>query len=309
MKDLQIANKISRAFGKTGLVLKKHSPEILVTTGIIGVVASTVLACRATIKAKDILDKTKQDVNTLSNWQDHVDKLPADYTEKDSKKDISIVKAKAGVQLAKTYAPAAALGVLSITCILAGSNILHKRNVALAAAYTTVDNSFKNYRKNVVDRFGEELDKELRYNIKAKEVEETVVDEKGKEKKVTKTVNTATDMPSGYAFFFDTGCAGWQKDAEHNKWYVLQQQNYANEKLKANGYLFLNDIYDMFGIPRTKAGQIVGWIYNKKGSEGDSFVDFGVFDLHNEAKRDFVNGYERTILIDPNVEGPILDLL
>lgn len=312
MGHSKIGSKLSRSFGKAGLKLRKHSPEILVVTGIVGVVTSAVLACRATTKASAILDNSKKNLDTLSKWEDHRDQLPAGYNAEDNKKDIAIVKAQTGLQLAKTYAPSVALGALSIGCILASTNILHKRVVASAAAYTTLDNSFKNYRKRLIDRFGEELDKELKYDIKTKEVEEKVVDEKGKEKTVKKTINVVGDDPNKYsefAFFFDDGCFGWQKDAEHNKWFVLQQQNYANEKLKAQGYLFVNDVYDMFGVPRTKAGQIAGWIYDEKKPNGDNYVDFGVFDTHKEKSRDFVNGYERVLLIDLNIDGNILDLI
>lgn len=310
MKKLNVMNKMTRTFGKAGLQLKKHSPEILVVTGVVGMVASAVIACKATPKAHEILNDAKKNINTLKHWEEHKDVLPADYNKEDSKKDITIIQAKTGLQLAKTYAPALVLGTLSVACIFASNNMLHKRNVALAAAYTTVDKSFKDYRQRVIERFGEELDKELKYNIKTKEIEKTVVDENGKEKTVKETVDVIdTKTPSEYAFFFDNGCVGWQKDAEHNKWFVLQQQNYANDKLKAQGYLFLNDVHDMFGVPRTKAGQIVGWIYDEKHPNGDNHVDFGVFNIHREENRDFVNGYERTILLDPNVDGPILDLI
>ena len=184
--------------------------------------------------------------------------------------------------------------------------------MALAAAYATVDKSFKDYRKRVVERFGEELDRELKYNIKAKEIEETVVDEKGKEKTVKKTVEVVDPNEySEFARFFDDGCLGWTKNPETNLFYVKCQQNYANEKLKSQGYLFLNDVYDMFGIPRTKAGQIVGWIYDKDNVDGDNdnFVDFGIFNPKNGKARDFVNGHERVILMDFNVDGNIWDLM
>ena len=65
----------------------------------------------------------------------------------------------------------------------------------------------------------------------------------------------------------------------------------------------------MLGIPRTQAGQIVGWIYDEKHPIGDNKVDFGIYNTYNEANRNFVNGYERTILLDFNVDGNILDMI
>ena len=196
--------------------------------------------------------------------------------------------------------------------MLASNNILRKRNVALAAAYTAVDRGFKEYRGRVIERFGEELDKELKYNLKAREVEEVVVDENGKETTVKKTIHTTDIDPSDpnsysqYARFYDDGCTGWEKDSEHNLFFLKCQQNYANELLRSRGYLFLNEVYDMIGVPRSKAGQVVGWRYDEKNPTGDNYVDFGIFDIHNEKSRDFVNGYERTILLDFNVDGEIL---
>lgn len=310
MKKVEVTNKISRNFHKMGFCLKKHSPEILAVGGIIGMVGSAVLACKATTKLSAITDKAKKDIEQIHYAVEHPEMLPEKYTKEDSKKDLTIVYAHTGLELAKLYAPALALGALSVTSILASNNILRKRNVALAAAYTTVDKGFKAYRNRVVERFGEELDKELKYNIKAKEVEETVTDENGKEKKVKKTIKVGgVDAYSYYARCYDDYCAGWTKDAEHNLWFLKQQQNWANEKLKSTGYLFLNDVYEMLGIPKTKAGQVVGWIYDEKNPNGDNYVDFGIYDLYKEGCRDFVNGYERTIWLDFNVDGNILDLI
>lgn len=303
-------SKLTRTLNRVGLKLKKHSPEILVVTGVVGTVASAVMACKATTKIDEVLAETKENVEKT---KDYVEKkgFSEKYTEEDYKKDLTIFYAKGGLGLVKLYAPSVALGALSITAILSGHNVLRKRNVALAAAYATVEKGFKEYRDRVVERFGEELDRELKYNIKAKEVEETTVDEKTGEEKVTKkTVNVADpNNYSTYARFFDDGCTGWTKDPEYNLMFLKNQQRYANDLLKSRGHLFLNEVYDMLGIPRTKAGQVVGWIYDEEYPNGDNFVDFGIYDLYNEKARDFVNGYEKTILLDFNVDGDIMNLI
>ena len=311
MKINEIMNNATRAFNKTGVKLKKHSPEILVVAGVVGTVTSAVIACKATIKLNDILNESKETVDKIHHAIENPEKLSEEYTEEEGKKDLAIVYTQSVLKVTKLYAPSVILGTLSITAILTSNNILRKRNVALAAAYTAVNKSFKEYRGRVVERFGKELDHELRYNIKAKEFEEKVIDEKtGKEKTVKKTVEIAEiDQYSDYAKFFDEGCAGWTKDPEKNLFFLRRQQDYANEVLKAKGYLFLNDVYDMLGIPRTKAGQIVGWIYDEKNPIGDNFVDFGIYDGNKETVRNFVNGYERTILLDFNVDGNILDMM
>lgn len=109
---------------------------------------------------------------------------------------------------------------------------------------------------------------------------------------------------SPYARWFNETCIGWSNSSETNLTFLHMQQNYATEKLRARGYLFLNEVYDMLGMPRTKAGQVVGWIFDEKNPVGDNFVDFGLYHSHNE---DFINGYEKSVLLDFNVDGMILD--
>ena len=310
MKNLAILNNMSRTFSKVNFQLKKHSPEIMVIAGVVGVVTSAVMACKATTKVNDILEETKEKASQVHEVLADESISKEKYSEEDGKKDLAIIYTQAGVKFIKLYGPSIALGALSIASILTSHHIMHKRNIALAAAYTAIDTSFKGYRNRVIERFGEELDKELRYNIKAKEIEETVVDENGEEQTIKKTVNVVDPTVfSDYAKCYDDGCAGWTKDAEMNLYFLKRQQDWANERLKSRGYLFLNEVYDMLGIPRTKAGQCVGWVYDEKNPHGDNFVDFGIYNLYNEKSRDFVNGYERVIWLDFNVDGNILDLI
>ena len=309
MTKAQFINGVTRTFYKVGFKVRKHSPEILVAAGVVGVVASGVMACKATLKVDQVTEQTKKDVTRIHEATEKgVTAAGEKYSVEDSKKDLTIVYAQTGLKFAKLYGPSVVLGAASIACILTSHKILRTRNVALAAAYTAVDQGFKDYRKRVVERFGEELDRELKYNIKAKEVEETVVDENGEEKVVKKTVNVVdSEIPgySPYAKFYDDGCEGWTKDPELNLMFLIRQQNYANEKLQKKGYLFLNEVYEMLGIQKTQAGQIVGWTYDKNCPQGDNYVDFGIYDTHKEGSRDFVNGIERTILLDFNVDGDI----
>lgn len=314
---LDIKNTVTRAIGKTTLKVKKHSPELLLIAGVTGVVVSAVMACKATTKLDATLEQANEEiaaVNQKNEWgkvlvvDDNGDEEIVEYTNEDYRKELAIVYIQNGIKLVKLYGPAVTLGVSSIGCILASNNIIRKRNLALSAAYHVVDNGFKEYRGRVVERFGEELDRELKYNIKTKEVERVVVNEDGTETTVTETVKVGDpNYQSSYARFFDEYCKGWTKDPEMNLYFLRQVQNYCNEKLKAQGYLFLNDVYEELGIRKTKAGQCVGWVYDPKYPVGDNFIDFGIYDLYNEEKRSFVNGYEPSILLDFNVDGEILD--
>lgn len=320
MKKTKLMTTVSSSFKKIGFKIKKHSPEILVAAGVVGTVVSAVMACKATTKVSDILEKAKEDINSIHDCAAN-EEFVEEYTPEDVKKDLTIVYVQTGIKLAKLYAPAVALGALSLSGILASNNILRKRNVALAAAYATVDKGFKEYRNHVVERFGEEVDRELKHGIKAKKIEKVIVGEDGKEKKVKETVSVVErDSLSDYSFFFDESNPYWEKDGSYNRMFLLAQQQYANDKLRANGYLFLNDVLDDLGIPRTKAGQIVGWVYNPDNPNGDNYVDFGIYETYRRDEEAFVKDkamherfgeevYERVVLLDFNVDGNILDLM
>lgn len=309
MNKTELLNSVTRSFHNIGFQLKKHSPEILVVAGVVGTVTSAVMACKATTKLDSVLEESKDEIDKIKGYVEE-NGYSEKYTEEDQKKDLAIVYTQSAIKVIKLYGPSIALGALSLSAILSSNHILRKRNIALAAAYTTLDKGFKEYRGRVIERFGKELDRELRYNIKAKEVQETVVDENGEEHTETKTVEVIDkDIYSDYARFYDDGCIGWKKDPEANLIFLRRQEDYFNDKLKVVGHVFLNEVYDALGIPRTKSGQVVGWVYDEKNPIGDNYIDFGIYDTNKTGCRDFVNGYERTILLDFNVDGNILDLM
>lgn len=305
-------SNITNVINRIGFQVKKHAPEILVTVGVVGTVASTILACKATTKLNPILEEAKANIKHVKDVSEHLDEHP-DYTEEDCKKALAITYTKTGMELVKLYAPSVILGALSLASIITSNGIHRKRNTALAAAYMVVDKGFKEYRGRVIDRFGKELDQELRFDVKAKEVEEVTVDSKGKEKKVKKTVKVVEDISLGseYARFFDDGCTGWDDDPEYSLAFLKKTQAYANDQLQRKTYLFLNDVYEMLGIHRSTAGQIVGWIYDpdNPNHKGDNYIDFGLENIHREKTRDFVNGIEKVVLLDFNVDGPIYNLI
>ena len=305
----EIIATLTRTFNRTGLKIKKHSPEILLVTGTVGVVASTVMACKATLKVEEIVDEAKEKIDTIH--QVSADPAMAEkYSEDDGNKDLAIVYTQTAVKFIKLYGPSVTIGVASLACMIGSNRILNKRNAALAAAYAAVDKSFKEYRGRVIERFGKQMDRELRYNIKAQEIEETTVDANGKETVTKKTVDVMDpNSYSQYAIVFDDSNEGWDPDPERSKYFLIQQQNWANERLKSRGHLFLNEVYDMLGAKRTKAGAQVGWVYDEKNCEGDNFVDFGIFDTNSPKARDFVNGIEKVIVLDFNVDGYILDMI
>lgn len=296
----EIMKSVNGMASKTVMKLKKHSPEILVVAGIAGTVVSAVLACKATTKVAEILDETKGTLDTIHEGMETGAINGQEYTTEDGKKDTVVVYAQTGMKLAKLYAPAIILGTLSITSILASNNILRKRNVALGAAYAAIDKSFKEYRGRVIERFGEQVDTELKYGIKAKKFEEIEVDpETGKEKKVKKTVMVADpNLQSDYAVYFDSKSRNYETNPDYNRMFLKAQQVFANDKLQTRGHLFLNEVLDDLDLPRTPAGQIVGW--TKDGPDG--YVNFRIVEVERETED---GRHEPALLLDFNVEGNI----
>lgn len=296
----EIMKSVNGMASKTVMKLKKHSPEILVVAGIAGTVVSAVLACKATTKVAEILDETKGTLDTIHEGMETGAINGQEYTTEDGKKDTVVVYAQTGMKLAKLYAPAIILGTLSITSILASNNILRKRNVALGAAYAAIDKSFKEYRGRVIERFGEQVDTELKYGIKAKKFEEIEVDPKtGKEKKVKKTVMVADpNLQSDYAVYFDSKSRNYETNPDYNRMFLKAQQAFANDKLQTRGHLFLNEVLDDLDLPRTPAGQIVGW--TKDGPDG--YVNFRIVEVERETED---GRHEPALLLDFNVEGNI----
>ena len=296
----EIMKSVNGVASKTIMKLKKHSPEILVVAGIAGTVVSAVLACKATTKVAEILDETKGTLDTIHEGMKTGAINGQEYTTEDGKKDTVVVYAQTGMKLAKLYGPAIILGTLSITSILASNNILRKRNVALGAAYAAIDKSFKEYRGRVIERFGEQVDTELKYGIKAKKFEEIEVDpETGKEKKVKKTVMVADpNLQSDYAVYFDSKSRNYETNPDYNRMFLKAQQAFANDKLQTRGHLFLNEVLDDLDRPRTPAGQIVGW--TKDGPDG--YVNFRIVEVERETED---GRHEPALLLDFNVEGNI----
>lgn len=301
------------AIGRGGVILKKYSPEILTAAGVVGTVGSTVLACKATLKVEDILDEAKKKSNLINAVHDGEIEVDAEYTDKDYSKDLLVNRTQTAVKLIKLYGPAITLGALSITAILGGQHILRKRNVAVMAAYKLCEESFANYRSRVKDELGEEKDRQFYYGITEETVKDKVKSKDGKTKTVTTKVEKAPDhLYSQYARFFDEANENWNKSPEQNMYFLKMVQNQMNDKLKARGHVFLNEVYDALGFERSEAGQLVGWVWNKDNTAmeaGDGYIDFDIFDGSDYAKRAFVNGDERSILLDFNIDGMIYDLI
>lgn len=298
-----IPNAVAVTAARTALQARKHSPIIMFGAGIAGSLTATVLACKATLKLEEVLAKAEDKRNELKEAGETNPELKNGkrYTKEDSESDLRILRIKTAVEVGKIYAPAIAVGVVSYGLLTGAHVVLTKRNASLAAAYVAVDKAFRQYRERVRQDVGEEKDLEYRYGSVEKEIVEE--GEHGHEVKTVKRINPVTGK-SMYAVVFDDTNKNWQRAPGANRLFVQSQQNWANDLLNARGHVFLNDVYDMLGINRTKAGSVVGWV---KGN-GDGYITFGLDDNRREVW-DFFEGNEKSVWLDFNVDGVVYDLI
>ena len=279
---LAVPNALSQRVARQLLIMRKNSPRTMFVGGLLGMVGSTILACRATMKLEETMNEIEyevEDVKTASN--------------EDNRKDLAYVYGKSALRLVKLYGPSALLGVASVGALTGSHVTLTRRNVSLMSAYSALSVGFDQYRDRVREELGEKKETELHRGI----ITETKT-ENGKTKEV-KSVN-----PNGmsvYARWFDEESPNWTKFPEQNRVFIQVNQNYFNDILHARGHVFLNEVYDHLGIRRSEAGAIVGWVLN---ADGDNYIDFGLLEVRNSG---FINGWERSILLDFNVDGVIFD--
>lgn len=294
-----IADSAMSAVHHAGFEAKKHSPEIFIVVGVVGVVVGTVMACKATMKVSEVVEESKNEIEEIRN-DDSVD-------ERETNRQLAIAYVRTGLRFVRLYGPSVVVGAASLTAIVTSHNIMQKRNLALSAAYASVYKGFSEYRGRVVDRFGDEVDRELRYNIRKEKVTETVTDENGKTKKVKKEIEVCDGVPSVYSRYFDSRSAYFVENPQYNQMFLKAQQSYANQLLQSRGHLFLNEVYDMLGFDRCAEGQVLGWIYDKHNPDKQGHVDFGIFNLNTEENREFANGYSPIVLLDFNPMGDIMN--
>jgi hypothetical protein len=295
-----IRNKVTSKVGRQVLITRKNSPAILFAAGVVGVGATVVLACRATLKMEEILAQAEknnleiEDAEALEHDQ---------YNEQDASKDRATNRIQTAYKISKLYAPAFAVGIVSIGALTGSHVILSRRNIAVTAAYAAVDKAFREYRGRVVDELGRDKDEEFRYGTTEREI--AVDTDQGVAVKTVKVVNKK-NKEDPYSFLFDRDTTqNWSPTPAYNLMFLKAQQNYANDLLNGRGHVFLNDVLDMLGFQRTKAGAVTGWV---KG-HGDGYIDFGVLSGNTYEGQRFINGDEKSVWLEFNVDGVIYDLL
>lgn len=295
---------------KSWFALKKASPTIAVAGGVVIGIVGTVEACKATLKVDQVLDQAKADVKKIHETAENPQYAEV-YTQKDMHRDLAVTYVKTAIGFTRLYGKAIACGAVSIALIFSGHRALLKRAAALGATVTILSESFKRYRANVTEQYGEEAERDIYNGVRKERVEEVITDpETGKEKKVKTDIKVVeeTRMASPYAVCFDSSNPNYRKDdLAFCVDFLTDTQTYLNQKLQRQGWIFLNEARMALGFKPVPEGQVVGWIYNDKDPNYSCYIDLGIDHIDREDVRNFLNGYERTFVIDFNVDGPIIE--
>lgn len=264
-----------------------HGPEAKLIAGIAGLWGAAIGVGIATHKLEE---KNKAKNEKLEKIYQAKDDGIID--EKEESKEIRKAYVKYGLDICKYYAAPLTSAVTGTLLILSSHNDMKKRYLALGAAYTTLDQSFRQYRDRVKEKLGEEEEKRLHYGIETKEI----TNEDGS-KETIEYINP--DILYGpFTYIFDESSEVYSKEYMANKTRLMALEAWATNKLVADGYLYLNTVLSELDIPidtRTSAG----WVYDKH-DPGKNIVDFGLFRLNSSAKMAFINGTERSIILEFN---------
>lgn len=306
--------QLTKVFSKVSLTLRKYAPEILVVSGVVGLIGAGVLACKETTKLDDVVNECEKRMNHIQEQQNFIDECKEkgickedEYTEKDEMKDVVIAYAKNAFSLAKLYFPSIILAIASSAAILGGFGILKKRHAAVVCAFGEMSAAFAEFKKRTEDAVGSEKFHEILDGV-SKEMSE-VVDDNGNSVEVE--VDKVDPVKDPYTFMWDeftTKETGMYRkgDIAANDATLRGVQQSFNNQLHYKGYVFLNEVLKELGLPETKAGQEVGWVmYPNDDHSGDNYIDFGiqcVDDVNKETMK-----FTRRYILHFNCDGYILD--
>ena len=298
---------ITRAAGKVGLVLSKHSPAMLSVIGGVGVVATAVLASQETLRVKEVVEPHVENLELISATLEDESKQ---YSDQDALHDRTVIYARLGRDLLKLYAPALVVGVLTIASIAASHRISAKRIAGLTAAYGALDQSYRRYRGRVEQALGEEGMKELDTKIR-EQAKKDIAERRKPDADISEIGDSIFDLAgaSQYAVLYDENAATWNKNRNLSTSILRAQESYANDLLNCRGYVMLNEVYAGLGLPQTSAGAVVGWIRKDDGG-ADGYITFGDWDANyfDDIYKDVDGVCEaRRWILDFNVDGVIWD--
>lgn len=285
-----VPNVITRTVGRTVLRTKANSPTILFVAGVVGMGTTVVLACKATMKVEGILTDHEKDMMEIGRMENRANGNLTNRQEEEFRKERQHVSLRTTSRMIRIYTPTAVAGVITIACLTTSHRQLVSRNAQLTAAYVTLQRFLESYRGRVRQEIGEEKERDVYYASTPVTLAE---DTPNGPKKV---YGSKPGMRSPYSQVFDDSNHNFQESSTYNEHWFRIQEDMLTNKLRAQGHLFLNEVYDRLGLPRTPTGQLCGWAIPHP--ESDDFVEIKFFPMHD---------YNGSYMLDFNAAGHVLN--
>lgn len=213
--------KFGTIFKSVGKFMSKRSPEIAIGIAIAGYISAAVLAAKSTPKVQ------------------------IKIKEAEEKKGDKLTKKETFKVAWKSYIPSAVSIAVSTGLVITANSIHHKRNSALAAAYSLSSSTLNAYKEKVAETIGKRKEEDIRNSIVADKLKENPVD---KEHIIYtgKGETLCYDAISGRYF---------KSDIE----YLRRVENRLNRRLLNEDYISLNDLYWEIELPAIGLGDNLGW--------------------------------------------------
>lgn len=297
----EIIKTTASFLARTKVTLIQHSPKILMGLGLAAGTGALVTAIRGTLKAQPVIEEVKTDLADIHCEIERAEENNEDTTA--LKKELTSTYLHAAGDMLKIYAPTIILAGASAACVLTSHNIMLSRNIALATAFASVEEEYKKYRERVADRIGTEAEQAIYRDGMMRAEEVTCVDETTGEVK-TEKVKKYDHNASTHSGFFDNTNPNYVSDPanNYNLMFIQIQEQFCNDKLRVQGFLFENDARELLGLKKTEGGQRCGWVYDPNGPTHQ--ISFGIDDYASNCGK---NIYADGIWIDFNVDGDIMN--
>lgn len=284
-----------------GLSKVVGNPKLMMGIGLAGFFGAIGLTVVGVIEAQKVHKEYKEEREKLTdkfNAQKDEDGETLPAKKNPATQDFGKLFIKTMAKYVISFAPAAGAAILGTMCVTKSYKTLTARVMGLTAVCGSLKATLDKIHERVVEDAGEAKWQEYRYGIKEKEIEE--VDEKGKVSKVKINVAESEKDLDGL-IIFDERSDYWEPEPDFPMYFIKLRQQLLTNQLVASGNLFLNEVFDALGLPRTEEGAVTGWVMG----EGDEYVDLRPRVIK---VKDGI-GYHSTIVLDPNHDGVIIDKL
>ena len=310
---MNVISVVKNVGARVAVKLADNAPTILVVTGTAAMALGAVLAVKQTAGADDILDDHKERMKAIVERRKRAEEKKEYYPVETQRLDTVKEFFKTGGKFVKLYSPAIIAEIVGATMIFTGHHILAQRHLAAVASYAAAQKSYDDYRERIIEEYGEEADAKALTGMHKESV--TTMDENGGE--TVTDYDNAIDPESVDQFsvlYDDMYSTSWTPNAVTNMAQIKAVEEYYNNIFEARKFIRYEDvlrdlgIWDRLPIEKQKIFVGKGWVWGC----GDNHISLGIFDVNKpmtDARKEFIMGYEPSILIVPNLDGDIASLL